>query len=208
MSITINYTPPHNTSPRDVTSPGPDQRPGVAEPQTSGTSSRKDVPPVPSPGTGDKPQEAPHYQKLVTRRELAWMLYQGWTLVDWRTVNGYYRIERSEVNMSLEHLKNSCNRLPRLIELEAPTSIITGELKILIDRAFSLLREAQEREFRKQFDAWRGQPDQAEQPRCAVCGYSEQDARELMDHKRCQGYGKAPWSEAIGETGSSLDAAR
>ena len=35
--------------------------------------------------------------------------------------------------------------------------------------------------------------------RCSECGYTEQDARTEMDHKLCKNYGKAPWSDAIGE---------
>ena len=35
--------------------------------------------------------------------------------------------------------------------------------------------------------------------RCSECGYTVQDARVQMDHKLCKNYGKAPWSDAIGE---------
>ena len=37
---------------------------------------------------------------------------------------------------------------------------------------------------------------------CPECGYTEEDARMQMDHKFCKNYGKAPWSDAIGEVSS------
>jgi len=43
------------------------------------------------------------------------------------------------------------------------------------------------------------EPEVKSEERCSECGYTEQDARTEMDHKLCKNYGKAPWSDAIGE---------
>jgi hypothetical protein len=47
--------------------------------------------------------------------------------------------------------------------------------------------------------------DRVKEGRCEVCGYTEDDARQLMDHKLCSGYGKAPWSKSCGETAPSAN---
>ena len=31
--------------------------------------------------------------------------------------------------------------------------------------------------------------------RCPICGYTEKDEREFMDHYLCQGWGHAPWDK-------------
>lgn len=41
--------------------------------------------------------------------------------------------------------------------------------------------------------------EQPEPSRCDECGYTETDARIMMDHRLCDGYGRAPWSKAVGE---------
>ncbi len=41
---------------------------------------------------------------------------------------------------------------------------------------------------------------QDQETRCPECGYTEDDARQNMDHRLCPGYGRAPWSRAIGES--------
>ncbi len=57
--------------------------------------------------------------------------------------------------MTLEHLQNSCERLPKLIESEAPSSLITSEFQSLSRHAFVLLRELQGKEYQEQLARWR-----------------------------------------------------
>ena len=52
--------------------------------------------------------------------------------------------------MTLKHLQNSCKRLPELIEIGAPSSLITSEFQLLTSHAFVLLRESQAREYEEQ----------------------------------------------------------
>lgn len=49
---------PYSTYPRDVTSPGPDQRPGVAQSQRAKTASEEPRQPCPPEKGSDKPDEA------------------------------------------------------------------------------------------------------------------------------------------------------
>lgn len=64
--------------------------------------------------------------------------------------------------MTLEHLRNSCKRLPELIESEAPSNLITSEFQLLTSHAFVLLRETQGREYREQLAKWRKGKEKAE----------------------------------------------
>jgi hypothetical protein len=61
MPLMPSYTVPYNVYPRDVTSPGPYQRPGVARSQTS-PATCDDPQPLPKPqepDPGDAPKPVP-----------------------------------------------------------------------------------------------------------------------------------------------------
>lgn len=47
----------------------------------------------------------------------------------------------------LERLTKSCERLPKFIELHAPTCIIVAEIRILTDCAFSTLQKSLNKDF-------------------------------------------------------------
>lgn len=54
----------------------------------------------------------------------------------------------------LELLKRSCERLPRLIELESPANLIVNEMQILSGLSFHLLGEAVGREVQSRLEEW------------------------------------------------------
>ena len=68
MPLMPSYTVPYNVYPRDVTAPGPYQRPGVARSQTS-PATCDDLQPLPKPQEPD-PGDAPKSKKDSTRE--AW----------------------------------------------------------------------------------------------------------------------------------------
>lgn len=74
-----------------------------------------------------------------------------------------------------------------------------------VDLVPQLVRRCQELEaeidrLRAAYHALHEPASTEDPPRCQFCGYTEDDARTLMDHRYCrEGYGHAPWSESIGE---------
>lgn len=57
--------------------------------------------------------------------------------------------------MSLEHLQNSCQRFPQLVELESPVNLILAEFRVLSAHALSEIANAEAREMRKRLARWR-----------------------------------------------------
>ena len=55
----------------------------------------------------------------------------------------------------LQLLNNSCTRLPKLIELDAPASILVAELQILSNHTLDAIAEAVQRNLHREMDTRR-----------------------------------------------------